>query len=106
MGYSDYIKECQEQMKKAMEALDALVNREEEEKCCCDCDDCYCEDVDKDIVPIKLRIFTETGSIDIDNVAYIEQVKENDIALFDEDHELIGVFYKDKIVGTQRICNN
>lgn len=103
MGYSDYIKECQEQMKKAMEALDSLV---EEEKCCCDCDDCCCEDDDEDVVPIKLRIFTESGSIDIDNVAYIEQVKDNDIALFDEDHELIGVFYKDKIVGTQRICNN
>lgn len=103
MGYLDYIKECQEQMKKTMEALDSLV---EEEKCCCDCDDCYCEDTDERVVPIKLRIFTETGNIDIDNVAYIEQVKDNDIALFDEDHELIGVFYKDKIVGTQRICNN
>lgn len=103
MGYSDYIKECQEQMKKAMEALDSLVD---EEKCCCDCDDCCCEDDDEDIVPIKLRIFAETGSIDIDNVAYIEQVKDNNITLFDEDHELIGVFYKDKIVGMQRICNN
>ena len=103
MGYLDYIKECQEQMKKTMEALDSLV---EEEKCCRDCDDCCCEDDDEDVVPFKLRIFTETGSIDIDNVAYIEQVKDNDIALFDEDYELIGVFYKDKIVGTQRICNN
>lgn len=103
MGYSDYIKECQEQMKKAMEALDSLVD---EEKCCRDYDDCCCEDDDEDVVPFKLRIFTESGSIDIDNVAYIEQVKDNDIALFYEDHELIGVFYKDKIVGTQRIYNN
>lgn len=109
MGYSDYIKECQEQMKKAMEALDSLVgdsldDTEDEEKCCCEEKCCY-EPIEQ--ATFKVRVFAMSGSvIEIEGVSEIRRQPEEDTTefyLLDKNYNMIASFVANNVVGIQKI---
>lgn len=95
-----YIKECQEQLKRTMEASDVLINKKtDEEKCCCE---------SFEQATFKVRVFAVSGNVieEIEGVSAIKRQPETDTTefyLLDKNANMIASFVANNVAGYQII---